>query len=257
MCAGRNEEQLAGCHLDEPEAFFYLNQGEAPQIEGVDDLKELYATLEAFKLLGFSIHDQTRILRILSGVLHLGNVEIESGSGRGDSETSTIEANDPSLKIMAELFEIEEDQFRKWLCYRKIVTTRETYTKPMNAQAVRFFFPPQTGIGHGTKFDSLDFQALFARDALAKCIYAYLFDWIVLHINKALRTTGKVNKFIGVLDIYGFETFEVNSFEQFCINYANEKLQQQFNLVRISSHSHSRSGFPHRLQRFSNIPSLL
>eukprot|EP00094_Tigriopus_californicus_P007483 TCALIF_07205-PA protein Name:"Similar to MYO5A Unconventional myosin-Va (Gallus gallus)" AED:0.07 eAED:0.07 QI:0/0/0/0.83/1/1/12/0/1517 len=207
MCAGRNEEPLAGCHLDEPEAFFYLNQGDAPQIEGVDDLKELQSTLEAFKLLGFSSHDQTRILRILSGVLHLGNVEIESGSGRGDSETSTIEANDPSLKIMAELFEIEEDQFRKWLCYRKIVTTRETYTKPMNAQA-----------------------ALFARDALAKCIYAYLFDWIVLHINKALRTTGKANKFIGVLDIYGFETFEVNSFEQFCINYANEKLQQQFNL---------------------------
>ncbi len=53
------------------------------------------------------------------------------------------------------------------------------------------------------------FQAIFARDALAKCIYAYLFDWIVVQINKALRTSGKVHKFIGVLDIYGFETFEV------------------------------------------------
>ena len=54
------------------------------------------------------------------------------------------------------------------------------------------------------------FQAIFARDALAKCIYAYLFDWIVVQINKALRTSGKINKFIGVLDIYGFETFDVS-----------------------------------------------
>eukprot|EP00095_Tigriopus_kingsejongensis_P008891 maker-scaffold566_size135349-snap-gene-0.26 protein:Tk08891 transcript:maker-scaffold566_size135349-snap-gene-0.26-mRNA-1 annotation:"myosin va" len=207
MCAGRHEEALAGCSLDEATAFYYLNLGEAPEIDGVDDLKEFNATLEAFKLLGFSASDQTRILHILAGVLHLGNVEIESGSGRGDSETSTIEPSDPNLKAMSELFEIEEEHIRKWLCFRKIVTGRETYTKPMNAQA-----------------------ALFARDALAKCIYAYLFDWIVNQINKALRTTGKVNKFIGVLDIYGFETFETNSFEQFCINYANEKLQQQFNL---------------------------
>ena len=74
------------------------------------------------------------------------------------------------------------------------------------------------------------FQASQARDALAKCIYSNLFDWIVFQINKALKTSHKVNKFIGVLDIYGFETFETNSFEQFCINYANEKLQQQFNM---------------------------
>ena len=72
-------------------------------------------------------------------------------------------------------------------------------------------------------------QASFARDALAKFIYSRLFDWIVVQINKALKTSGKVHKFIGVLDIYGFETFDINSFEQFCINYANEKLQQQFN----------------------------
>ncbi len=85
-------------------------------------------------------------------------------------------------------------------------------------------------------------QALFSRDALAKCIYSRLFDWIVLQINKALTTNGKIHKFIGVLDIYGFETFEINSFEQFCINYANEKLQQQFNLVRVPYSNSSSSG---------------
>ena len=72
-------------------------------------------------------------------------------------------------------------------------------------------------------------MARFSRDALAKQIYSKIFDWIVVQINKALKTSGKVHKFIGVLDIYGFETFDINSFEQFCINYANEKLQQQFN----------------------------
>uniref|UniRef100_A0A8D1N376 Unconventional myosin-Va n=1 Tax=Sus scrofa TaxID=9823 RepID=A0A8D1N376_PIG len=73
-------------------------------------------------------------------------------------------------------------------------------------------------------------QATNARDALAKHIYAKLFNWIVDHVNQALHSAVKQHSFIGVLDIYGFETFEINSFEQFCINYANEKLQQQFNM---------------------------
>ena len=75
-------------------------------------------------------------------------------------------------------------------------------------------------------------EAKNGRDALAKLLYASAFNWIVDGINKSLNI-GQYKSFIGVLDIYGFETFEINSFEQFCINYANEKLQQQFNQVRI------------------------
>lgn len=78
-----------------------------------------------------------------------------------------------------------------------------------------------------------NWQATSSRDALAKHMYAQMFSYIVTCINRSLETRDKVHRFIGVLDIYGFETFEVNSFEQFCINYANEKLQQQFNQVRI------------------------
>ncbi|XP_062828632.1 unconventional myosin-Vb isoform X4 [Anolis carolinensis] len=105
-----------------------------------------------------------------------------------------------------QLLGVEHTQMEHWLCHRKLVTTSETYIKNMSVQ-----------------------QVVNARNALAKHIYAQLFNWIVQHINKALYTTVKQHSFIGVLDIYGFETFEVNSFEQFCINYANEKLQQQFN----------------------------
>jgi myosin-5 len=208
ICAAREEDALRDMRLDTADAYNFLNQGEAPEIDGVDDVREFLATQEAMKLLGFTDKDQRNFYRILSGILQLGNVKIDSGAGRGDSESSAIDDGDAALKTMAELFEIEVAQIRKWLCNRKIVTTRETYTKPMS-----------------------QVDALFARDALAKCVYSSVFDWIVMHINKSLRTSGKTHKFIGVLDIYGFETFQINSFEQFCINYANEKLQQQFNLV--------------------------
>uniref|UniRef100_A0A803WDL0 Myosin VC n=2 Tax=Ficedula albicollis TaxID=59894 RepID=A0A803WDL0_FICAL len=116
-------------------------------------------------------------------------------------------AEDKHLSIFCELLDLNCDKVAWWLCHRKIVTTSETVTKPMTRA-----------------------QAANARDALAKKIYSHLFDFIVDRINQALQFPGKQHTFIGVLDIYGFETFDVNSFEQFCINYANEKLQQQFNL---------------------------
>ena len=81
MCAAREESVLSGMGLDHPDSFFYLNQGESPDIDGVDDLKEFLVTQEAFRLLGFNQKDQTSIFKILAGILHLGNVEIEPGQG--------------------------------------------------------------------------------------------------------------------------------------------------------------------------------
>ncbi|XP_061450932.1 unconventional myosin-Vc isoform X3 [Rhineura floridana] len=153
--------------------------------------------------LGFKGDFQMDVFKILAAILHLGNVQITSV---GD-ERSSVSLDDKHLNIFCELLDLESDKVARWLCHRKIITTSETVVKPM------------------TKL-----QALNARDALAKKIYAHLFDFIVERINKALQFSGKQHTFIGVLDIYGFETFEMNSFEQFCINYANEKLQQQFNL---------------------------
>uniref|UniRef100_A0A803V195 Myosin VC n=1 Tax=Ficedula albicollis TaxID=59894 RepID=A0A803V195_FICAL len=146
---------------------------------------------------------QMDVFKMLAAILHLGNVEI---AAVGD-ERSSISAEDKHLSIFCELLDLNCDKVAWWLCHRKIVTTSETVTKPMTRA-----------------------QAANARDALAKKIYSHLFDFIVDRINQALQFPGKQHTFIGVLDIYGFETFDVNSFEQFCINYANEKLQQQFNL---------------------------
>jgi len=112
------------------------------------------------------------------------------------------------MSIVSELLEIDSDLLRKWLCNRKIETVNEEIVKPM------------------TIVDSN-----YSRDALSKLLYSCLFNHIVEKINETLsQNSADRHGFIGVLDIYGFETFEQNSFEQFCINYANEKLQQQFNL---------------------------
>uniref|UniRef100_A0A8D2PYL6 Myosin VA n=1 Tax=Zosterops lateralis melanops TaxID=1220523 RepID=A0A8D2PYL6_ZOSLA len=152
---------------------------------------------------GISDSYQMGIFRILAGILHLGNVEFASR----DSDSCTIPPKHEPLTIFCDLMGVEYEEMAHWLCHRKLATATETYIKPISK-----------------------LHAINARDALAKHIYANLFNWIVDHVNKALHATVKQHSFIGVLDIYGFETFEINSFEQFCINYANEKLQQQFNM---------------------------
>ena len=170
MCAAKDHiPELSNLHLGTAMDFFYTSQGEDPDIDGVDDLKEFKSTQDAFKLLGFSSKEQQNIYKILAGILHLGNVHFEAGQGKMDSESCSISTEDQSLKYFAELFDIEADQIRKWLCNRKIVTARESYTKPIGAESARF-----------------------ARDALAKYIYSKIFDWIVVQINKALKTSGKL-----------------------------------------------------------------
>jgi len=159
-------------------------------------------TLEAFKLLEISKSQQQIIFSLISAIMHLGNVKIVNERA---NESSSVALNDPSIKIVCELLKIDESHMRAWLCNKRIKTVNETVNTPLPLS-----------------------QALFSRDALAKHMYSQLFNWIVAQINNCLRSPVKTHSFIGVLDIYGFETFEVNSFEQFCINYANEKLQQQF-----------------------------
>ncbi|KAF8788252.1 unconventional myosin-Va-like isoform X3 [Argiope bruennichi] len=208
LCASADLEEMQDLQLGDQSYFNYTNQGDAPIISGVDDAKNFQETRNALCLLGFSDQQQMMMFRILSAVLHLGNITIlKGGQAQDDPDSSFIPDSDPHLVTMCDLLGIECDQMNTWLCNRKIQSMREVITMPL----------PHT-------------QALFARDALAKHIYSQLFEWIVTQINKSLASNKKVHKFIGVLDIYGFETFEINSFEQFCINYANEKLQQQFNM---------------------------
>ncbi|XP_075312425.1 unconventional myosin-Vb isoform X2 [Odontesthes bonariensis] len=203
LCASASLPEFKDLSLTSAEDFIYTSLGENIFIEGVNDAEDFKKTREAFVLLGIKDGSQSSIFKVMASILHLGNIQICS---ERDGESCHIEREDLHLQHFCRLLGVELQQMQHWLCHRKLVTGSETYVKNMSAR-----------------------QATNARDALAKHIYARLFDWIVGNINKALQTSLKQHSFIGVLDIYGFETFEVNSFEQFCINYANEKLQQQFN----------------------------
>ncbi|XP_036972614.1 unconventional myosin-Vb isoform X2 [Acanthopagrus latus] len=203
LCASASLPEFRELGLTSAEDFTFTSLGENIFIEGVNDADDFIKTREAFTLLGIKESSQSSIFKVIASILHLGNVEICS---ERDGESCHISRDDVHLQHFCRLLGVELQQMEHWLCHRKLATTSETYVKNMSSK-----------------------QASNARDALAKHIYARMFDWIVEHINMSLQTSSKQHSFIGVLDIYGFETFEVNSFEQFCINYANEKLQQQFN----------------------------
>ncbi|KAJ2896227.1 Myosin type-2 heavy chain 1, partial [Coemansia aciculifera] len=181
-------------------------------IPGVDDAVEFRATGEALATIGVDRAQQSQVHAVLAALLHVGNIAIGGGSERIGA---TIEAeSEVACDFAVSLLQIDGALFRKWLLKRQIVTRSEKIVSNMTRA-----------------------QALVVRDSVAKFIYSHLFDWIVRTINGSLlgedggerMAVVEAASFIGVLDIYGFEHFEVNSFEQFCINYANEKLQQNFN----------------------------
>ncbi|KAK0133416.1 Unconventional myosin-Vb [Merluccius polli] len=205
LCASRALPEMRALRLDAPEQFRYTNQGGDIDIPDNDDMANLECTRNAFTILGVQPHQQMELFTILAAVLHLGNVNIQASSRGGDR--SYIDPADRSLAVFSKLLGVDGPQMAHWLCHRRLAVGGEMLVKPMAGQ-----------------------QALEARDALAKHIYGQLFTWTVHRLNSALHAPrGRPKSFIGVLDIYGFETFDRNSFEQFCINYANEKLQQQFN----------------------------
>ncbi|XP_074834028.1 unconventional myosin-Va-like [Carettochelys insculpta] len=201
--AGLPEFQVLG--LSRAESFHYTSQGQCAHLDAVDDAADLESTRNALLLLGIHESSQLELFSILASILHLGNIQLKVKNRY--EESCSIEPDDEALGLFCTLLGVEKSQASRWLCYRKLVTASETYVKPMSRQ-----------------------QALNSRDALAKHLYGQLFKWVVNRINRALRASCRLHTSIGILDIYGFETFPVNSFEQFCINYANETLQQHFNL---------------------------
>ncbi|KAF6738864.1 Unconventional myosin-Vc [Oryzias melastigma] len=203
MCSCADLPEFQSLRLMSADKFLYTCMGGDITIEGVDDKSDMNETRRTFSLLGLKEDFQADVFKVLAAILHLGNVEIRDQG----NDKSSIAPGDPHLAVFCELLEVSADGLLRWLCNRRIVLSAETVVKPVPKE-----------------------RALTARDALAKQIYAHLFDCIINRINTALQVPGKQHAFIGVLDIYGFETFDINSFEQFCINYANEKLQQQFNL---------------------------
>jgi len=204
LVAGATDEERQELGLLPVEQFEYLNQGTEPVIEGVDDAAEFAATRKSLSTIGVREGTQREIFRMLGALLHFGNIKITAT--RTDSSLS---ATEPALAQACSILGINAADFAKWTVKKQLITRGEKITSNLTQQ-----------------------QATVVRDSVAKFIYSSLFDWLVETINHGLATPAvleQMNTFIGVLDIYGFEHFAKNSFEQFCINYANEKLQQEFN----------------------------
>ena len=191
--------------------LFFANRGGAGSevVGGVDDAADFTATCEAMGTVGIAAEQQRAVFGVLAGLLHLGDVAVVQKSRR--SEDARIDAEeDPHLVLGCQLLGLESSVLAAALTTRRITTGRETFNKPLTVV-----------------------EAVGACHALCKHVYAHIFDSVVARVNDcfapATAARGAPERVIGVLDIYGFETFELNSFEQFCINYANEKLQQLFN----------------------------
>ncbi|EFH57530.1 hypothetical protein ARALYDRAFT_321053 [Arabidopsis lyrata subsp. lyrata] len=204
LCAAP-EQETERYKLGKPSTFHYLNQSNCHALDALDDSKEYLATRKAMDVVGISPEEQDAIFRVVAAILHLGNIEF----GKSEESDAAEPKDDKSrfhLKVAAELFMCDEKALENSLCNRVMVTRGESITKPLDPGS-----------------------AALSRDALAKIVYSKLFDWLVTKINNSIGQDPSSKYIIGVLDIYGFESFKTNSFEQFCINLTNEKLQQHFN----------------------------
>ncbi|CAN8326334.1 unnamed protein product [Cochlearia groenlandica] len=204
LCAAPPED-IKKWKLADPRTFHYLNQSQCIELDRMDDSKEYHETRKAMDVVGINSEEQEAIFRVVAAILHLGNIEFGKGK-EADSSAPKDEKANYHLKTAAELFMCDEQALEDSLCKRVIVTRDETIMKCLDQEA-----------------------ASLSRDALAKTVYSRLFDWIVNKINNSIGQDPESKYLIGVLDIYGFESFKTNSFEQFCINLTNEKLQQHFN----------------------------
>lgn len=191
--------------LGHPSGFHYLNQSKVYELDGVSNAEEYLKTRRAMDIVGISSAEQEAIFRTLAAILHLGNIEFSPGKEH-DSSVINNQKSHFHLQIASDLLMCDVNLLLATLCTRSIQTREGVIIKALDCSA-----------------------AVAGRDTLAKTIYAQLFDWLVDKINRSVGQDhdSKIN--IGVLDIYGFECFRLNSFEQFCINFANEKLQQHFN----------------------------
>lgn len=204
LCSGTTPEEKEALGITSVADFHYLNQGGEPKLQNVDDAEEFLATKNALSTIGIADSVQSEIFKILAALLHIGNIVINP-----TRSAAVLNSDEPSLVKACQLLGLDTANFAKWTTKKQIITRSEKIISNLNHQ-----------------------QATVVRDSVAKYIYSAVFDWLVHTINHSLcskEIQKHISSFIGVLDIYGFEHFKKNSFEQFCINYANEKLQQEFN----------------------------
>ncbi|NXT33879.1 MYH6 protein, partial [Pelecanoides urinatrix] len=186
-----------------PYDYSYVSQGEVT-VASIDDSEELAATDSAFDVLGFTGEEKAGVYKLTGAIMHFGNMKFKQKQREEQAEPDGTEGGyaDKSAYLMG----LNSADLLKGLCHPRVKVGNEYVTKGQNVQ-----------------------QVYYSIGALAKAVYEKMFNWMVVRINNSLETKQPRQYFIGVLDIAGFEIFDFNSFEQLCINFTNEKLQQFFN----------------------------
>nr|XP_013801947.1 PREDICTED: unconventional myosin-Ic isoform X2 [Apteryx mantelli mantelli] len=214
LLEGGEEDLLRRLGLEKsPQQYHYLVKGQCARVSSINDKNDWKIVRRALTIISFNDSEVEDLLSIVASVLHLGNVQFAADE-QGNAQVTT----ENQIKYLARLLAVEGSILRDSLIHKKIIAKGEELISPLNLE-----------------------QAAYARDALAKAIYGRTFSWLVNKVNKSLAY--KEGEFpgwrsttvLGLLDIYGFEVFQHNSFEQFCINYCNEKLQQLFIELTLKS----------------------
>ncbi|XP_070689239.1 unconventional myosin-Ih [Pempheris klunzingeri] len=202
LVEGAEEDLLHQLGLERDcQHYNYLTQGECAIVSSINDKNNWKTVKNALQIINIDENNTNHLFGIVASVLHLGNVTFDS-----NSKGHAILNDNAELRWVSNLLGVDVHGLQEGLTYRKIEAKKDQILSPFT-------------IDH----------AIYARDALAKAIYGQTFTWLVNRINESMENKDPSNKtVIGLLDIYGFEVFYVNSFEQFCINYCNEKLQQLF-----------------------------
>ncbi|XP_053214006.1 unconventional myosin-IXb-like [Panonychus citri] len=211
LLAGADSADKEAFYLTKASDYFYLNQSKCYTLEGVDEAYEFSRLKQSLEMVGFSREKQRRLYAVLSAVLHLGNVEFTKKSTYHSDETVMVQ-NVEAVSTISKLLMVKEETLLSALTCKR--------TKAAKGETIIINYKMA--------------DAVATRDAMAKCLYGALFDWIVMQVNQSLLSKKEARdhrgNYIGVLDIFGFEDFgDQNYFEQFCINFANEHLHHYFN----------------------------
>ncbi|KAK7895286.1 hypothetical protein WMY93_020611 [Mugilogobius chulae] len=209
LVEGGEEELLRWLGLERNcQVYSYLMQGNCPKVSSINDKSDWRTVRNALSVIDFSEADIENLFAIIASVLHLGNIKFNAGA----QGYATLN-NSQEVHWVSKLLGIPAPVLQHGLTHKKIEAKTEEVHTPFSVE-----------------------HAVYARDALAKAIYGRTFNWLVNKVNESLANKDSSRKtVIGLLDIYGFEVFSVNSFEQFCINYCNEKLQQLFIQLTLKS----------------------